>query len=57
MLAAIGLSKREAREVVRMSFAARTQRDDVDTAADAMIDEIEALLAASVSGGARRQRV
>jgi cysteine desulfurase len=56
VLAAIGLSRREAREVVRLSVSPTTTEQEACDAADALIDEAEALLASSVAGGARRTK-
>ena len=50
VLKAIGLTKKEAREVIRVSFSAHTTAEDAQRGTDALLDEAEALLAASVSG-------
>ena len=44
VLAAIGLDRRAAREVVRVSFAGTTTREEVDVAAEVITDEAQRLL-------------
>lgn len=50
VLAAIGLDRRAAREVVRVSFCGDTTRDDADTAAAVIADEARRLLASAPRG-------
>lgn len=58
VLAAIGLDRRAAREVVRISFAGDTSADDADAATAIVIDEAQRLLGSSprdrASGAAGR---
>lgn len=54
VLKSIGLSKRRAREVVRISFCCETTQAEVDSAIDVLIDEAEALRA--IAPGRSRAR-
>ena len=47
VLAAIGIDRRAAREVVRLSFAGTTTHDEVDAAATIVADEARRLLASA----------
>ncbi|MEZ6038309.1 MAG: aminotransferase class V-fold PLP-dependent enzyme [Planctomycetota bacterium] len=56
VLAAIGMTRQESREVVRLSFSAETTLDDAEDAADILVEEALRLLrsAPAPSGGRRR---
>jgi len=54
--AAIGLSERAAREVVRFSFGPDTRETEVERAAQIVIEEIAALRAQAPRGGSRQAR-
>ena len=54
VLAAIGLDRAAAREVVRLSFACDTAEADAEAAAAILVEEAQALRAQAPRGAARR---
>ncbi len=55
VLRAIGMSRRAARQVVRMSFSPFDRDEDVDRAAAIVIEEAERLLAVPTPTGGKRR--
>ncbi len=54
VLAAIGMDRKSAREVIRVSFSRETTREEAEIAAEVIVEEAEALLRTSPSAGVRR---
>ena len=54
VLAAIGMDRRSAREVIRVSFSRNTSVEDAEFAAEVIVDEALALLRTSPAAGGRR---
>jgi len=54
VLAAIGMDRRSAREVIRVSFSRHTSVEDAEFAAEVIVDEALALLRTSPDAGVRR---
>ena len=54
VLAAIGMDRRAAREVIRVSFSRHTSVEDAEFAAEVIVDEALALLRTSPDAGVRR---
>ena len=54
MLAAIGFDRRQAREVVRLSFSAETTSGEAADAAVAIVEEAQALRGMAPKGAAPR---
>jgi cysteine desulfurase len=54
VLAAIGMDRQSAREVIRVSFSRETTREEAEIAAEVIVEEAEALLSTSPSAGVRR---